>query len=114
MREKQFPHKLNPSGAEKKQKNELVEKPASLHFHSDHYLGSRVPGLVLLARYYQVVRQERCHEDAPQGFAGYGENPAAPGEQIPGKNPGRGSQKARRDFKKSLILLIENCRITGG
>ena len=106
MREKQFPHKLNASGAEKKQKNELVEKPASHYFHSDHYLGSRVPGLVFLARHHQTVRPESSGEDTARGFTGYGENPAAPGKQVPGKNPGRGSQEARRDSQESLSSII--------
>ncbi|MBI2183263.1 MAG: hypothetical protein HYU31_20965 [Deltaproteobacteria bacterium] len=106
MRDKQFPHKPNPSGAEKKQKNKLVEKPTSLPFHPDHYLDPRLRDLVFLARYHQALRQERFGEDTARGFAGYRKNPATPGKQVPGKNPGRGSAKARRNFKKSLSSII--------
>jgi hypothetical protein len=56
MREKQFPQKPNPSGAEETKEKKLVERPSSLHFHPDHYLDSCVPRLVLLARYRQALR----------------------------------------------------------
>jgi len=70
MREKQFPHKPNPSGAEEKQKNKLVENLSSLHIHADHHLVSRLRDLVLLARHHQALRQERYGEDTARCFAG--------------------------------------------
>jgi hypothetical protein len=70
MREKQFPQKPNPSGSEETKEKKLAKNPSSLHFHPDHYLGSCVPHLVLLARHRQVVRQERSGEDTARYFAG--------------------------------------------